>query len=487
MERIFRATAAMGLSSLLTVALGAVRYKFIARELGAPGVGLLGILTSAMALGVVLFSLGMNTSGVQATAAAGGGDGDEELFRLRRAALLIGSRWLGGVGGVFVALLGLTLGASLLPGPARPALMVWLGVALAAMVVSGGQLALLNGTGNIRALVKSNAWGSIVGTVVTIGAVYASGQAGLIAALAAAPLATLACSSWFLSREPKMFPRPQFIHWWPELRSMLMLGGVVTLGLLLGNATQLIVRVGLQQNKGLSGAGYFQAAWTITSMYLGFVLMGLAAEYYPRISAQSAEPHRLNASVDSQIRIALLLSVPVLLWMIVLSPVVLHILYASDFQAATGLLRWQLFGDIFKIVGWAVGFMLLARRARGAFFLAELSWNVCYLPLALLLASHGGLATLGVAYSASYALYVVVTLWFAHRQTRFVLQRRTFALLVAVFLVGGTTLWSVEIGSSTGLYVGVLFASVATIASFFILNQWRRRERQSEKEKSSLA
>lgn len=483
MERILRATAAMGLSSLLTVGLGAVRYKFIATELGAPGVGLLGILTSAMTFGVIFFSLGLNTSGVQATAAAGA---DEVQYQRTRAALLLGSRWLGGAGGLLVALLGLTLGASFLPRPAHPVLMVWLGVALAAMVISGGQLALLNGTGNIRALVKSNAWGSVIGTVVTIVAVYASGQAGLIAALAAAPLATLACSSWFLLREPKVYPRPRFSQWWPELRGMLMLGGVVTLGLLLSGATQLIVRVWLQQSQGLSSAGYFQAAWTITSMYLGFVLMGLAVEYYPRISTQSAEPRRLNVSVDSQIRLALLLGAPVLLWMMVLSPFVLHVLYASDFQSATEILRWQLFGDILKIVGWAVGFMLLARRARVAFFLAELSWNICYLLLALPLLSQTGLSGLGMAYMVSYALYVLVTLWLAHRETRFMLQRHTFALLGVLLLVGGTTLWSVENGSIMGLYTGATLASGATVASFFTIRRWRERERRTKNEVGSL-
>src|SRR5665647_998574 len=438
MERILRATAAMGLSSLLAVGLGAVRYKFIAAELGAPGIGLLGILTSAIAFGVVLFSLGLGTSGVQATSAA---CADEVQFQRTKAALVLGSRWLGGVGGLLVALLGLTLGASFLPKPSHPVLMVSLGVALAAMVISGGQLALLNGTGNIRALVKSNAWGSVVGTVVTIAAVYASGQAGLIAALTAAPLAILACSSWFLLKEPKVYSRPPFSQWWPELRGMLMLGGIVTLGLLFGSATQLIVRVWLQRSQGLSDAGYFQAAWTITGMYLGLVLGGLAVEYYPRISKQSAEPQLLNVSVDSQIRVALLLGAPVLLWMMVLSPFVLHLLYAADFQSATGILRWQLFGDILKIVGWAVGFMLLARRARGAFFLAELSWNICYLLLALPFASQAGLSGLGMAYVASYGLYLLVAVWLAHRETHFMIQRHTFALLVALLLVGGATLW----------------------------------------------
>ena len=483
MERILRATATVGLSSLLTVALGAVRYKFIAVELGAPGVGLLGLLTAAATFGVVLFSLGLTTSGVQATAAA---TGDEVQFNRTRSALLIGTRWLGCAGGVLVALLGLTFGGSFLPKHASPVLMVGLGVALAAMVVSGGNLALLNGMGRIRALATSNAWGSVVGTVVTIAAVYISGQAGLIAALAAAPLATLACSSWFLLREPKVNPRPRLIHWWPELRGMIMLGGVVMLGLLFGSATQLILRVWLQKSLGLSSAGYFQAAWTITSLYLGFVLTALAVEYYPRISKEAAEPVRLNASVDSQMRVALLLGTPVLLWMMVFSPFVLHVLYAPNFQSATAILRWQLFGDILKIAGWAVAFLLLARRARGAYFLAELSWNICYVLLALPLGSLYGLSALGMAYVGSYALYIAVTLWLAHRDSGFVLHRRTFALVVALLLVGAITLWSVEYWSSIGLYVGATLASVATIASFITLYQWRARERRAESEVGTL-
>lgn len=475
MERILRVTAAMGFSSLLTVALGAVRYKFIAAELGAQGIGLLGILTSAMTLGVVLFSLGLSTSGVQATAAAGG---DGSQFQRTRAALLVGSRWLGGVGGLLVALLGLTLGGSLLPSSGHPILMVGLGVALAATVISGAQLALLNGTGHIRAILKSNVWGSVIGTLATILAIYFSGQAGIIAGLVATPLATLAYSSWFLLREPRVSPRPRFREWWPELRGMLRIGGAVTVSASLGVATNFFVRLWLERGQGLSFVGYFQAAWTITSLYLGFVLGGLAVEYYPRISKESTEPRRLNISVDRQIRVALLLGSPVLLWMIVLSPVVLHILYAPDFQLAAGILRWQLFGDILKVVGWAVGFLLLARRARGAFFLAELSWNVGY--LALVLPSRGGLSALGMAYAGAYALYALVTLWLAHRETGFLLQRSTLKLIVLLLLVGGATLWGMESASSIGRCIGAILASGVTLASFLTLRRWRDKERRIE-------
>lgn len=473
MDRILRAGAVVGLSSVLVVALGAVRYKFIAVELGAPGIGLIGILMAAATFGVTLFSLGLGTSGVQATAAA---RSDSAKFQRTSSALVNGSSWLGGVGGLIVAVLGLTLGGSYLPESADSLVMVWLGVAVAAMIVSGGFLAMLNGMGRIRALATSNVVGAVVGTAVTVAAVYISGQAGLIAALAAAPVATVACSGWLLLREPRVQPRAPFSEWWPELRILLRFGGVVMLAMLLGSATQLFIRLWVQWSQGLADAGYFQASWSITAMYLGFVLTALAAEYFPRLSTQIDDLSRLNSSVESQIRIALMLGAPVLLWMMVLSPLVLHLLYAPDFQAATGILRWQLFGDIFKIVGWAVGFLLLARKARGAYFIAELSWNAGYLLLAIPLASGGGLTALGIAYAISYAVYALVTLWLAHRETHLLLGRKTIVLLATVLLAGGAVLFGTENGSSVGLYSAIALSSVMTVVSFLLLRRWRRRD-----------
>ncbi|ASD23147.1 hypothetical protein B7495_14385 [Cryobacterium sp. LW097] len=483
MKRILWATATVGLSSIMVVVLGAVRSKFIALEVGAPGVGLLGILTSAANFGVVLFSLGMNTSGIQATAAAAA---DAVKFQRVKSALLIASSWFGGLGGLVVVLLGLLLGGLLLPGDADPATIVALGIALAAMVISGAQIALLNGMGRVKSLAICNTFGALVGTVATIGALQVSGQAGIIAALAAAPLATLACSSWFVFREPKTPSRPTRSQWWPELRGLVTLGGVVMLGLLLTSGTQLAIRVWLEQSQGLTAAGHFQAAWTITSMYLGFVLTALAVEYYPRISAQIEDLRSLNKSVDDQVRIALLLGGPVLLWMIVLSPVVLHLLYAEDFQAATGILRLQLFGDIFKIVGWAVAFLLLARKARGAFFIGELSFNVGYLALGIPIASRGGLSGLGVAYVGAYALYVVVVLILAYRETGFALRRATWILILGLLVGGAVTMWGLESDTTAGLIIGIAVAAITSTAAVAGLYRLRAMERQAEKEEALL-
>lgn len=473
------ATATVGLSSIVVVALGAVRYKFIALEVGAPGVGLLGILTAAANFGVILFSLGINTSGVQATAAAAA---DALKLRRVRSAILIGSTWLGGFGGLGIVLLGLFLGSLFLPPDASAAMVLALGVSLTAMVISGAQLALLNGMGRIKSLAICNTFGAVVGTGATVLALQFSGQAGVIAALAAAPLATVACSTWFVLRQPQTLARPDRSHWQPELRGLITLGGVIMIGLLLTSGTQLIIRVWLEGSQGLTAAGHFQAAWTITSMYLGFVLNALAVEYYPRISAQIKDLRALNTSVDAQVRIALVLGGPVLLWMIVLAPLVLHLLYAAEFQTATSLLRWQLFGDILKIIGWAVAFLLLARKARGAFFIGELSFNAAYLALGIPIASHVGLTGLGIAYVGAYSLYVLVVLILAHRETGFALKPLTWVLVLASLLLGGATLWGMESGQTVGLILGVTVASFFSVAALITLFRMRAHERRAEEE-----
>lgn len=267
---------------------------------------------------------------------------------------------------------------------------------------------------------------------------------------------------------------------------MVTLGGVIMFGLLLTSGTQLVIRVWLEQSQGLTAAGHFQAAWTITSMYLGFVLTALAVEYYPRISAQIKDLVSLNKSVDVQVRIALLLGAPVLLWMIVFSPFVLHLLYAADFQLATGLLRWQLFGDILKIVGWAVAFLLLARKARGAFFIGELSFNVAYLALGLPIASQGGLTGLGGAYVGAYAVYVVVVLILAYRETGFTLRLTTWVLILALLAFGGVTMWGMEDDSTFGLVTGIVVASMVSVAALLSLFRMRAEERRAEKESDIL-
>ncbi len=478
MKRMLRAVAILGMSSVAVVFLGALRHKFIALEVGAEGIGALGILTSMANVGVVLFGLGLNTSGVRAISAT---VDDPVGFPRTRAGLLRGATVLAVVGGITIVAAVLVWGLfdpSGAPGLSL-ALALALGATLAAMLITAAQLALLNGMGRIKVLAVCNSVGAAVGTAVTIGALQLSSQAGLASALAAAPLATLVCSSWFAARTRIRLAPVPFREWWPPLKSMVSLGGMVMFGLIATNATQLGIRLWVEHDQGLAAAGRFQAAWTITALYVGFVLTALAAEYFPRIAKQASDALTLNRSVELQVRFGLILAMPVLLWAIVLAPVALHVLYSAEFESATSLLRWQLVGDVMKIVGWAIAFLLLARTASVAFFLGEIAFNAVYLALVFAIPTGIDLSGLGIAYVGAYTVYVLVLLALSFRETRFRLRFSSMVFVAVCLVLAMATTLAMEVGTTPGTVAGYVGASAVTLICVVALMLMHRDERRA--------
>lgn len=438
----------MGLSSVVTVGLSALRYKLLAVELGPEGIGVLGLFATTLALGVTLFGMGVGSSGIRQVAAS---QSDEGTFgAATRAALLRGSWLLGLIAAVLGLLLFPVLKATLFADV--PALLiVCLIIAVAASVVSAGQVGLLNGLGRLPEIAQANSFGAVIGTALTLGLLAVAPQWALAAAFAAAPLAVLALTTGYTRklREGRIFAWAEL---WVAFKPMLLFGLAFSGSILMSNLVQVLLRVLVNRELGLANVGYFQAAWTIANVYLGFIITAMAAEYYPRISAIAHDAPELNRQVNTQIRLMLMIATPVILLLMFLAPVVMSIMYAPEFGRATELLRWQLLGDILKIASWPIGFLLLAREAKRAFFLTELVWNVSFLVLAVTLIIPLGLKGLGLAYGCSYVLYFASTAWFSKRLTGHALEGRILVFVVLALIVG----LGAEIMSKTGVFLDML-------------------------------
>jgi PST family polysaccharide transporter len=443
----------------------------VAVELGATGVGIIGILSTSVILASTALGGGLGGSGVRAVAAAMEGDHrrrDSVMVALSRgtlsfavlAAALAGIAWL-------------AWGALLVPQVPTSVLAPWVALSVGATIGFAGNSARLNGVGRIYALAVSTGLGAVTGTLALVVAMRCSDRWGLIAAFVAVPTATWAVSAIMVRSGSVGRSRPARQAWLPELRGMLMLGLAFSSSVILTSATQLIARVWVSHRLDITNAGYLQGCLAIASVYLGFVLNGLGAEYYPRISALHGDRELSNRAVNVQVRLVLTLAIPVILWMIVAAPVLLRVLYNREFEAADGLLRLLLVGDIFKLVGWCIGFLLLAREAKIKFFLAELSWNVVFLAV-LLPAAGQGLEVAGFAYAAAYLLYAFASLALANRETSFVVTRGNRRLLVSVSVAVITTLVAAESSSELGLPLAVLVAGACTAVAAWRLLAWTR-------------
>ena len=110
----------------------------------------------------------------------------------------------------------------------------------------------------------------------------------------------------------------------------------------------------------MDASGYFQAAWLISMTYIGFVLGAMATDYLPRLTETISDKVRTRSLVNEQTEMALLMAAPVLLMMMIAAPLIIEVLYSRSFMPAVEVLRWQVIGDVFKIIGWPMGFIVLA-------------------------------------------------------------------------------------------------------------------------------
>jgi PST family polysaccharide transporter len=460
----------MGLSSAATVLLSVVRAKIVAIELGAPGVGILGIVMTSVALASTALGLGLGASGVRAVAASEDGDGRRSIAQV---AVVRGSIALALVAGPLVCLGWWWWGDLLVPDADASELAPWVALSVVAAIGTAGTSALLNGLRRIGALAASTALGSAVGTLVFLLAMQVSDRWGLIAAFAAVPTATVVVGA-VMARST--YPRRARVTrrlWAPELARMLVLGLAISSSVILTNASQVVARVWVSHELGLAQAGLVQACMAVGAVYLGSVLTALGAEYYPRISMLREDPDAMNRAANDQVRVVLTLGAPLIVWMIATAPWLLVLLYSAEFQEAHTLLRLLVIGDVFKLVGWCTGFLFMAREARLKFVVVEVSWNAFFLAVLIPLAHHGAWVV-GFAYVVAYVLYLIVSLVMARRETAFVLDRAGRRTVLWVCLATFTTFAAVELGSDLGLAAALLVGLVCTVVAVIRVVAWTR-------------
>ncbi|WP_158263818.1 oligosaccharide flippase family protein [Deinococcus arcticus] len=452
MNNILRVLAVLLASSLVTLAAGLVRQKMLALELGPVGVGQLGLLTSLAGAIATLIGLGLSTSGVQRVTVT---SSTSEADAAQRS-LTLGSLVLGLVAGILGAVLAPSFGLN------SDGLDRWaVGLAALLTIVSGGQLALLNGLGQLHKIAWVNSGSAILGTLLTVVTLVVAPRWGLHTALLA-PLLLTALLAAFAQRQHRA-PRSRTLPGalWPQLRAMVSLGAVFAVGTGIATLGQYGARWLIEKQFGGEALGQYQAAWALTMLYLGVLLSAMGTEFFPRITraATEVDSAALTDIVRRQITLTVGLALPAICLLILLSEWIMTLFYSAEFRPAAALARQQFMGDIFKLAAWAIGFTLLARQAKRHMFLLEVLWIAVYLPLLWILTRTTGFAGVGWAYAGAYAVYLIASIWAYRHQVGVALPARLWAGVAAAAALAGVHLW----GSSSNVWV-IIMATLDLIA-----------------------
>jgi len=155
--------------------------------------------------------------------------------------------------------------------------------------------------------------------------------------------------------------------------------------------------------------------------------------------------------------VATLASVPVIVTLQVLKPLVVSLLYSHAFAASPGFLRWTLAGDFLKVGSWVLATPMLATRDLGAFLAFDLIAQAIFFGGAMLLArilepAEGA----AIGFLISYAVYFA--LCFARARARYGFHFGFPGFLA--WLGGAALIWGASLNSWSDSTVHFARASI---------------------------
>jgi PST family polysaccharide transporter len=134
------------------------------------------------------------------------------------------------------------------------------------------------------------------------------------------------------------------------------------------------------------------------------------------------------------------------------------------------MLRWQLLGDVLRIAGWPLSFVLLAAGRGTVFAVNEVATMVIGVGMTALLVPRMGIAGAGIAYCAMYGAYLVSLNILARRHTWPVWDRKTLALWLLVAGCAGLALAVSAFSPTAAMAVSAICSAGLTLLALQLIH-----------------
>ncbi|MBO4674401.1 MAG: oligosaccharide flippase family protein [Bacteroidaceae bacterium] len=244
------------------------------------------------------------------------------------------------------------------------------------LAVQGGEIAILKGMKQLKKVALIAVFGAISTLVISAPIYYFWRIEGIVCSLVLCNAAVLAIHLCYSSRlmpwRVSLFSKDEYAKGIPMVKLGL---GFIIAGIF-GQGAEYIIRALILRFGELADVGLYTSGYTLAVSYANIVFVAFEADYFPRLSASQHDLKRMNQTVNQQIEVGVLLMAPLLTCFVLAMPVIVPLLFSSEFVDAVPMAICASFFMFFKALTLPTAYLALAKGDSLMYMMTELVYDI---------------------------------------------------------------------------------------------------------------
>jgi len=279
------------------------------------------------------------------------------------------------------------------------------GFTLVLFVFNSLLLSILNGLKETKTWAKINIIQSGYSLIFTTLLIFWLGLDGALIALVTNQSVIFLIVLWMLRKHPIIkFENFRAAFDMPKAKQLAHFSAMAVAVAVITPISHLMVRNHIVETLGWDYAGYWQAIWFISTMYLMMITSTLSIYYLPRLSEITLKIE-LRKELLQGYKIIMPVVIVIAFVIFLLKDFIIWLIFSPDFAPMSELFLFQLVGDVMKIASWLLSYILIAKAKAKTFIITEIIFGLSFVVLSTLLVDEYGLIGMSYSFALNYSIY----------------------------------------------------------------------------------
>lgn len=255
---------------------------------------------------------------------------------------------------------------------------------------------IFQGIRELNVIAKSSVISSVISVIFTFPVYHFYGIDGIVPSIILTSTLTLIVSFIYSKKINFKLVATKLNELINKGKHIISLGFTKMITSLMGNLSTLITILMIQNLGSLKEVGLYEAGMKISYQYVALIFAAITVDYFPRISAVCNDIKKVNDVSNQQTEIILLIVVPILMSLMIYTPLIIQIMFSSEFLEITDFIRFCSIGVFFLAAKQTLDLIPFAKGDKSLFFYYTLYGSLSVVSFTYLGYKFKGLYGVGV-------------------------------------------------------------------------------------------